>query len=300
MYRILCIGEILFDIYPLSQCLGGAPFNFAFHLHQADNTVAFVSRIGNDILGDKIEGILCEKGFDTTYVQKDTSLQTGKVFVELDSTGNPSFTIVENVAYDAISEDASVKKFIQNGLDLIYFGTLAQRGIVSRATIAAFLDQAAGDTLIFYDINLRQHFYTEQIILDSLRKCTILKANEEELIVLKNLLSLNTDEMNAVFHIAEQFHIPHICITRGASGASLYNRGQVYHSANGKSDTADRIIDTVGAGDAFSAVLAQGILEHWPCSYSVNKAHSFAKAICTIEGALPKGNAFYKANWPVL
>jgi fructokinase len=298
MYRILCIGEVLFDVYPSSQYLGGAPFNFSFHMHQTGNNIVFVSRIGDDVFGKKVEEILGEKGIDMTYLQKDPNLPTGKVLVELDSMGNPSFTIVPDVAYDAIEEDERVSRFMRRGVDLIYFGTLAQRSIMSRSTIFTYLEYAAKNTLIFYDINLRQHYYTEQIILNSLKKCTILKANKEELSFIMKLLSLKMDEKSAVFFIAEQFHIPYICITKGACGASLYTGGQVYHAVKEKNNTGKRIIDTVGAGDAFSAVLAQGLMEERPYSYIVNKAHCFAKAICTIEGALPEGKAFYKTNWP--
>lgn len=291
-FRIVSIGEILFDIYPEYKCLGGAPFNFSFHLHNAGYTVAFVSCVGRDKNGEEIEQFMLKHHMRLDFLKVDPGHQTGQVLVRLDLEGIPSFVIKENVAYDYIESVPALFPFIESGVDLFYFGTLVQRHHVSQSTLYTLTGYMKEDTIVLFDINLRQNFYSREIIEKSLSLCTVLKANDEELACIKDMFHIRGDEYSIAQTIIKKFDIDVVCVTKGSRGASLYLQDQQYHSEQ-KRENGFSVIDTVGAGDGFAAVLGAGLLLKWPFQEIVTKADRCARAVCSIEGALPPDMSFY-------
>ncbi|MBN2536197.1 MAG: carbohydrate kinase [Spirochaetales bacterium] len=287
--RIISTGEILFDIYPQYKYLGGAPFNFSFHLHNTGHEVAFVSAIGTDTNGNEVKQFMLKNNMKLDFLHEDARHRTGQVLVHLDPEGVPSFIIKKNMAYDYIRPGPALFSFIQSGVDLFYFGTLVQRNHISRKTLSALLGTLKKGTIILFDINLRQNFYSKNIIKRSLSACTVLKANDEELACLKDMFHLKGDEYTIIQKIITLFDIDVVCVTKGSRGASLYTLHEQYHSEQ----KGVPVIDTVGAGDGFAALLGAGLLHQWPYQEIVDKADRFAGALCSIKGALPADASFY-------
>jgi fructokinase len=293
--RILSIGEILFDVYPNEKRLGGAPLNFAYHLHQLGCDIAFVSRIGADGDGDAIFEQLRRRDFPTTHLQRDDLHPTGAVRVKLNENALPEFAIVTPAAYDFIAWNDELKRLCNSNLDLIYFGTLAQRRPLSRHTIQTILAAAPASTLCFYDMNLRQAFYTPEILADSLSTCDAVKLNENELETVKKIFKLPANDHHAVQDLMAEFKIKLLCLTRGEKGSSIFTKGgKIQWDANSTAPLS--VIDTVGAGDSYAAILAYGLLAKWPLPEIIQRASRFAAAICTIPGAVPEDSSFYRQH----
>jgi len=286
------LGEVLFDIFPGGRCLGGAPFNFAFHLHSLGVPVVFASRVGRDELGNSILDFARRHDFPVNGIQLDGEHATGEVKVSLDSRGSPKFEILPDRAYDYMEHNDFLK-----GLDsppLVYFGTLAQRNAASRRTIREVLKSFSGRSILFLDLNLRPPFYTRGIIESSLEFCDVLKVSGEELDELRRILELPDDHSPQAVagHLQQTYQIGRVCVTRGEAGSEWYRVGasapivQPAHSPKS-------VQDTVGAGDAFSAMLAFGLLRNHPEPLALERASLFASEICTIKGALPQEKTFY-------
>jgi len=291
-YKILSIGEILFDIYPDAMHIGGAPFNFSHHMHQLGNQVAFVSKIGDDENGKEILRILKEWDYPIDSIQIDKDHPTGNVMVELNEKAIPTFTITPNVAYDFIEYDGGVHKLLDD-VDLIYFGTLAQRCPVSQNTIQNILNNRLPTTKVFYDINLRQNYYSETILRESLQQSDIVKLNDYEFKFLKELLNLAHSEVEAVNAIIKKFGQSALCITQGEKGSVLYTEKEKLDFTMPVEYQKD-IVDSVGAGDAFAAILAFGMLKKWDLSTILKRATDFAADLCGISGAIPADSEFYQ------
>ncbi len=285
MSRILCFGEVLFDVYPEYRRLGGAPLNFAYHLHNLRQAVAFVSRIGDDDNGKAVLEQLSSQQFPTDMIQKDAQYPTGTVQVTLNEQAVPTFDIVENVAYDHIQKDKDLEQFIQDGIDLFYVGTLAQRGSVSNETVKQILEMIPSSASVFYDINLRPPFYTIAIIEQTLLQSDIVKLNKEEFDILQQNFAAKGEEADAAQQLMERFKVD-LCITKG-------EKGGVYYSLNHDSGwsyqvtPANDVVDTVGAGDGFAAMLCYGILQKRPMEDTLQQASQFAVEVCRVSGALP-------------
>lgn len=292
-YRILCIGEILFDVYPDDKRMGGAPFNFAYHLFRMGQSVAFISRIGQDKLGNEIKENLGSYGFPSDFIQVDPEHPTGKVLVELDEHGVPAFDIVPNVAYDFIKPDVELNRLIGSGIDLIYFGTLAQRGITTRQTIHQILMNKPVSTLSFCDVNLRQDYFDKDILQFSLKYSDIVKLSEVEFDRIRDLFKLPSDDSVAGLAMMKQFDIQCLCLTMGEEGSTLF-KGERISKINQADIRNVNVIDTVGAGDAFAAMFALGVLNNWQADVIIRRASSFAAAICGIRGAIPTSSEFYR------
>ena len=285
----IVLGEILFDIFPGERCMGGAPFNFAFHLHCLGMPVVFISRVGEDPLGREIFNFAQRYGFPVEGIQTDAEHPTGEVQVSLDSRGSPKFEILPDRAYDHIELNSSLTT-----PPLVYFGTLAQRSAVSRKTIRDILKKFSKDSMLFMDMNLRAPFYDRGIIESSLELCDVLKVSGEELEELRNVFQLphKGDTKSVVGYFQETYNIKCVCVTRGEDGSELYKaerEGCVAQSAH----PTKCVKDTVGAGDAFSAMLAFGLLRGLPESLILERASFFASEVCSIKGALPKSRDFY-------
>ncbi|MFC1887143.1 carbohydrate kinase [Thermodesulfobacteriota bacterium] len=288
---ILAIGEILFDVYPDRQHLGGAPFNFVFHLKQLGMPVTFVTRIGDDAAGKEILGVLEEYNFNTAHVQVDSKKSTGKVLVELDKDKTPHFNILSDVAYDNIEFDPSLDTLLLNDVQLIYFGTLVQRTPNGFATIQKILSRKGPETKCLYDVNLRPDCYSEKIVIESLKNTDILKLNKDELNFIRKIVVDKKDKPNFIQNLLEEYKIEIIAITKGKKGSALISDAGSFQI---KANQNESVIDTVGAGDAYAAMLALGHLKNWPISRTLSLAHQFAARMCTIKGALPEHTEIYR------
>jgi len=275
------IGELLWDMLPQGKQIGGAPFNFAYHACHTGCEAHVVSALGDDDSGREILKSIASLNLDDKYIQTN-SHPTGRVDVKLNEQGHPDYTIIEDVAWDHIAWD--------NGLaglapvtDAVCFGSLAQRNSTSRKTILNFLEAVSGNCLKVFDINLRQNFYNPEILLESLKHANILKLNEDELPVVAALFSLEGNIENQLIKLSERFGLEYIAYTMGSKGSLLIGKGE---SSFFEAPEVE-IVDTVGAGDSFTAVLISGILNGIPLTEIHKKATEIAAFVCTRAGATP-------------
>ncbi|HET54200.1 MAG TPA: carbohydrate kinase [Ignavibacteria bacterium] len=284
--KITAIGEILFDVYPTQKKLGGAPFNFFYHVWKLTNDGKFISRIGNDNEGKEIIEFLEKQQFDTNYIQIDDSVNTGVVNVQLDENKIPAFEIIENRAYDFIEHRPELDELIEKS-DLLYFGTLAQRNETSRNTIRTLIEKSKK---VFCDINIRQNFYTKEIIHKSLQASSAVKLNADELALINDLLIGNDYELKkTAYEIIDKYNLDLLCVTLGSGGSYLFNRKEEsFHKTE-----VNNIVDTVGAGDAYAAIMSLGYLLNWEIEKTNKLASEFAAEICTIKGAVPTEDNIY-------
>ena len=275
------LGEILFDVLPTGSQLGGAPANFAYHAGQHGLHSVAVSAIGNDALGDEALRLLDEKKLK--YVLPKVNFPTGTVQVSLDSEGVPTYDIKQGVAWDNIPFTPEIKE-IACHTGAVCWGSLAQRNGVSRQMIYDFLDHTPGDCLKIFDINLRQNFYTKEIIQESLKRCNVLKINDEELITIGRLFGYpGLDIENKCWLILGKYNLDMLVLTCGINGSYVFTPGKVSFQETPKVDVAD----TVGAGDSFTGTFCASILK----GKSVKEAHKLAVEVsayvCTQNGAMP-------------
>ena len=289
MSRITAIGEILFDIYPDGKNLGGAPFNFIYHVIKLTGRGNFISAVGNDKFGAEILDILNNKGIEKKYVQVNYDHPTGAAVANLDEKKIPHWEIKTGTAYDFINPAPVLEELISGGTDCLYFGTLARRSEVSGRTIKYLFNRK--NIKYFCDLNIRQNFYSQEIIEDSLITSDALKLNVDELqIVNRLLLNQPFDIINLARLISKKYDIELVCVTMGDKGSYIIcgdKDDKRYHPI-------DNVVDTVGAGDAFAAILCLGFLNGWDISKINRLASEFAAETVKIEGALPKSDLFYE------
>jgi fructokinase len=280
---ILGLGEILWDLLPAGKQLGGAPANFAYHAHALGAEAWPVSRVGNDPLGREIVGRLSTLGLPTETVQVDPTAPTGTVSVELAADGQPRFTIHEDVAWDRLTADKGALA-LAHRVDAVCFGSLAQRREPSRSAIRQILAATPPEALRVFDINLRQHFHSPEVIDTSLRLANVLKLNDAELPTLGAVLGLSgrTDEQLA--ELARRYDLRLVALTRGAKGSLLYAEGR-WADCPGQ---RVQVQDTVGAGDAFTAAMVLGFLAHWDLAEIDQRASDVAAFVCSQPGATPQ------------
>lgn len=286
---IIIIGEILIDRFPEYERIGGAPFNFAFHLMQMGFPVRLITRIGNDNDGRKISRLLEQSGLDLNDVQIDDEHATGTVDVALDSQGVPQFNIRENVAYDHI-ELASVLSENGPAPAMIYFGTLVQRTPHGFEQVQQFLKKNASGAKCFCDINLRPPHINGLAIEPSLDHADILKLNDEELLQIATLCKGPRQVKAAVGWLMQKYGISTIALTQGAEGSKMITADRTFKSPPLK---IAKVVDTVGAGDAYASILAAGVLRQCPIERLLELAAAFAAQICGLPGAIPEDKAVY-------
>lgn len=278
------IGEILWDMLPTGKQIGGAPANFIYYFQKlSEKPSTIVSSIGNDDFGQEIRTHLKQLRLNKDYLAVDTIHPTGRVLVEMDAERNHSFRIEENVAWDFIHETPALKKLAEN-TGVVCFGTLAQRSPISRNTIQSFLRNISSSAMRIFDINLRQSFYSKEIIETSLNLSNIFKINEQELAVVSGLLAIPGNEVAVLKGLAERFNLSLIILTRGGKGSLLYLKDE----KNFFSHPGFRInvVDSVGAGDAFTASVAVGILKNYDFDYINDCANRVAAFVCSQAGAM--------------
>ncbi len=276
------LGEVLFDVLPTGAQLGGAPANFAYHAGLHGLPSVAVSAIGDDALGKEALRLLDEKHLK--HVLPVVPFPTGTVQVELDSEGIPTYDIKQGVAWDNIPFCDDIKE-IAAGTGAVCWGSLAQRSEVSRRTIYKFLDHTPHDCLKIFDINLRQNFYSKEVICESLKRCNVLKINDEELVTIGRLFGYpGLDIENKCWLLLGKYNLDMLVLTCGVNGSYVFTPGSLSFQETPKVDVAD----TVGAGDSFTGTFCAGILK----GKSVEEAHRLAVEVsayvCTQQGAMPE------------
>lgn len=280
---VIGMGEALWDVLPDGRKIGGAPANFAYHVSQFGLPSCVVSAVGDDELGKETLQNLTSKGLNLVIPQ--IPYPTGTVQVTLDGNGIPAYDIKEGVAWDNIPFTSELEEIARN-TRAVCFGSLAQRSIVSRETIHKFLDAMPNDSehLKIFDINLRQSFYSEEVIRESLKRCNILKINDEELVTIGRLFGYpGLDLKNKCWLLIGKYKLNMLILTCGVNGSYVFTPGGSSFIDTPKVEVAD----TVGAGDSFTGAFTASLL----MGKSVHEAHSMAVKIsafvCSKKGAMP-------------
>jgi fructokinase len=283
--NVVLFGEVLADIFPDQSVLGGAPFNVARHLQAFDLHPVMISRTGNDSLRDELLHEMDRLGMDTIGIQCDQIYPTGQVKVHMEN-GSHRFTILPDQAYDHIH--AGIAHMITMSIkpELVYFGTLAQRGMPSRLALDKFLSDSKCPHS--FDINLRHPWYNKHNVRRSLMRSDIVKMNEEELEIVASYFKINAaTPLLKAQALLDQFELKCLLVTCGEQGAWFIN--QQHETAHtGPATPTQQVVDTVGAGDAFAAVIIIGLLNDWAMPVAMQRASEFAAAICGIRGGAPK------------
>jgi len=278
--KVIGIGEILWDLLPEGKQLGGAPTNFAYHARQLGLDSSIISSVGNDELGQEIIHNIKEAGIISFIDSIDKP--TGTVSVKLDKNGIPNYVIHEDVAWDFITPSESAIEFASRA-DAICFGTLAQRSETSYYSIQETLKTVPDTALKVFDINMRQRFYNETIIRNSLQKANVLKINDEEILVFADIFGISGDEFEIMHQIIDNHQLKILALTKGAHGSWLISREEDSYL-----DTPNvSIADTVGAGDSFTAGLVAGLLNNKPLKEIHRSAVDISAFVCTQKGATP-------------
>jgi fructokinase len=279
---IVGLGEVLWDMLPAGKVLGGAPFNFTFHCHQLGHAAVMVSRVGRDELGQEIRAAMRELGLDDSLVQEDGEHPTGTVRIELDSAGQPSFTIHPG-AWDHLAWDERLEAMLGQA-QAVCFGTLIQRNAGARATVRRAL-RSARNALVVYDVNLRQDFFTREVLEESLHASRWVKLNDSELVVLKELFDLSgTNESAIVADLRKRFGIELVALTRGERGCLV----QTEDEGVAVSGVRVKVVDTIGAGDAFTAGLVCAVLEGRSIADAARFANRMAACVAARAGGTPR------------
>lgn len=280
---VVGIGEALWDMLPAGKQLGGAPANFAFHVSQFGLQSRVVSAVGADRLGQEIRQVFAQRGLQGLI--DEVPYPTGTVQVSVDTEGIPSYEINEGVAWDHIPFTPSLRDLARQ-TRAVCWGSLAQRSTVSRQTIAQFIDAMPDDAqcIKVFDINLRQNFYTREIIQQSLHLCNVLKINDEELVCLSRMFDYPDIDMQAKCRmLLDSYNLNLLILTCGVNGSYVFTPNNVSFVETPKVD----VVDTVGAGDSFTATLVASLLK----GRSVREAHERAVRVsafvCTQKGAMP-------------
>ncbi|MCH3995804.1 MAG: carbohydrate kinase [Prevotella sp.] len=279
--KVVGIGEALWDVFPEGKKLGGAPANFAFHASQFGLDALAVSAVGEDSLGRETLDEFDQKGLH--YVMPRVDFPTGTVQVTVDEMGVPSYDIKTDVAWDNIPFTDEIKA-VAKQCRAVCFGSLAQRNSISRQTIRKFVEMMPKDSLKIFDVNLRQNFYSKEIICDSLKICNVLKINDEELITLGRIFGYSgLDIENKCWLILGKYDLNMLVLTCGVNGSYVFTHG----SMSFQKTPQVKVADTVGAGDSFTGSFCAAILR----GMSVPEAHQLAvdvsAYVCTQDGAMP-------------
>ena len=280
--KVIGIGEALWDMFPEGKKIGGAPANFAFHVSQFGLEGCAVSAIGDDELGKEIVRTFDASGL--SYKLETVPYPTGTVQVELDEAGVPSYIISEDVAWDNIPFSDELKAMAADS-NAVCFGSLAQRSSVSRATIEKFIAAMPEDSLKIFDINLRQHFYNREIIVDSMSKADILKINDEEVVVVARMLDYGTEDFEQVSaRLLADFGLKMVILTCGATGSYVFTPEEKSWIDTPKV----KVASTVGAGDSFTGSFVAAILKGKDVRTAHRLAVDVSAFVCTETGAMPE------------
>jgi fructokinase len=276
---IIAFGELLWDVFPNGEVLGGAPANFAYRINSLGHDGWLVTRLGKDDRGQRAADLVHANGMSLHYIQWDDKKPTGTVPVQLDATGSPNFTILPDVAYDYIEITPDLLALATQA-DCICFGTLIQRAETSRRTLHALLD-AAPQALKILDLNLRKDCYTDQTIADSLARADILKLNETEAEILARIFQLPDTFASFAPAAVAKWNLTACILTLGAKGVVAANNKNEFIQLPGHKI---KVIDTVGAGDAFTAGFLHSFLEGSPLTYCCAFANALGALVSQTRG----------------
>ena len=280
---VVGMGEALWDMLPEGKKIGGAPANFAYHVSQFGLNSRVVSAVGEDELGSEILKNFQEKKLNCMI--ETVPYPTGTVQVELDSNGVPCYDIREGVAWDNIPFTSALEGLARQ-TQAVCFGSLAQRSVVSRETINRFIDAMpeSDTTLKIFDINLRQGFYTKDILCNSFRKCNVLKINDEELVTVSRMFGYpGIDLQDKCWILLAKYNLKMLILTCGVNGSYVFTPGNISFVETPKVEVAD----TVGAGDSFTAAFVASILKGKPVGEAHRLAVEVSAYVCTQNGAMP-------------
>ena len=280
---IVGMGEALWDVLPEGKKIGGAPANFAYHVSQFGLPSCVVSAIGDDKLGAEIIENFNAKGLQQLI--ETVPYPTGTVQVEIDQAGIPQYEIKENVAWDNIPYTARLENLAQR-TRAVCVGSLAQRSVVSRTTINRFLDAMPhdNDPLVVFDVNLRQGFYNKDILCNSMKRCNILKINDEELVTVSRMFGYpGIDLQDKCWILLGKYNLKMLILTCGINGSYVFTPGNVSFQPTPLVEVAD----TVGAGDSFTAAFISSILKGKTVPEAHKRAVETSAFVCTQQGAMP-------------
>lgn len=279
---VVGLGELLWDLFPGGKELGGAPANFAYITKLLGDTGVPASRVGDDALGSEAVERLAQLGLTTDFVQRDRAHSTGTVKVVM-SNGQHQFEIRENVAWDFLEWTDDWARLASEA-DAVCFGSLAQRSATSCATILRFLGATRAEAVRVFDVNLRQEFYSKEVLEQSMKLATIVKLNHEELPKVMRLFERKTsNELEATRALLSFYGLKLVCVTRGSGGSLLVSAGECSAHPGFKV----RVADTVGAGDGFTAALVHGYLRGMSIEQINEKANRVGAWVASQSGAMP-------------
>ncbi|PLX70798.1 MAG: carbohydrate kinase [Denitrovibrio sp.] len=281
--NLLVFGEILYDVFEEEEKLGGAPFNVAYNLNMLGFSPLFISKVGDDKLGNKILSFMESSGLSTEYVSVDSTRPTGRVIVSV-TAGEPYYKIIKDQAYDHIDGK------LPEADGLIYYGTLAARSKTSKASLLKLIEKTTATK--FYDVNLRKDCWDMNTVSLLASYADHMKLNENELIILtEGICPYDGGYVSRGRVLMEMYGIKNLYITFGAKGAAFISEDKNIES---RCFYVESMKDTVGAGDAFSSVIISGLLNDTDIEKSLNMAAYYASRICTLQGALTEDKKFYE------
>ena len=284
---IVGLGEVLWDLLPQGKQLGGAPANFAYISGVLGHRAIVASATGADALGRDLRRRLAELKLDTSFVQMDPIHPTGTVKVRLDANGQPEYEIERDVAWDFLEWTPQWEQLAAQA-DAICFGSLAQRSAVSQSTVRSFLAGSRSEAIRIFDVNLRQNFYSAEVLRESFRLANVAKLNDSELPVVMRSLDLSgDDERTSAASLLRAFGLKLVCVTRGARGSLLVREGE----CDEHQGFAVRVQDLVGAGDAFTATLAHHVLRGSPLRVVNEAANRMGAWVASQAGGTPRWDA---------
>lgn len=281
--KIIAIGEFLWDYLPSGKKMGGAAANFAYHAKSAGAHAILVSAIGNDDNGKELVQEL-DKFHVPHQLQTSPNYATGKVLVQLDATGKPTYNIVNPVAWDDIQLTTDLQQLISSDVTALYFGSLIQRNLQNHQLLKTLLPQLAATTKIIVDINLRKGNYHNQTLLFCLEQAQILKLNDEELPIIADLFNIKHDAYTLFNYLHNQYRLELLIYTCGSEGSYLITENEQDYCPSEKITP----VDTVGAGDSFMAIASVLYLKGRPLKEINAKANHIAAYVCTQNGPMPK------------
>ncbi len=280
---VVGIGEALWDVLPEGKKIGGAPANFAYHVSQFGLPSCVVSAVGDDNLGEEIIENFTSKGLK--HLIEKVPYPTGTVQVEIDQAGVPQYEIKENVAWDNIPYTVRLEALAEK-TKAVCFGSLAQRNVVSRSTINRFLDAMpqTDESLVVFDVNLRQGFYNKDILCNSMKRCNILKINDEELVTVSRMFGYpGIDLQDKCWILLGKYNLKMLILTCGINGSYVFTPGNVSFQPT----PAVKVADTVGAGDSFTAAFISSLLKGCDVAEAHRVAVEVSAYVCTQNGAMP-------------
>ena len=277
--KIICFGEILWDIFPAGKMLGGAPFNVAASIHALGGNVQLISRVGKDSLGNEIIENIKAKGLSIKFIQSDNFHSTGRVLVALDKNGIAKYEIAQDAAWDFIEPTPNIINAVSEANAFI-FGSLVSRS-ASKETLDTLLNLSKFSV---FDLNLRPPFYTLETLTQLMIKTNMLKFNDDELYEIANALGSPYHSLDQhIVYLVAKTNTPIICVTKGMHGAVLYHHGDWFYNSGYRVE----VKDTVGAGDSFLAILVLGLLQDNSLQSTLNDACGMGALVASSNGANP-------------